>query len=181
MNRVSRTEEPFEGDGYNQSPNPLSNDLTTNQDLNGIANSRELKREDPRSLRGAQPPGADDDGPNSNAPGDKNASPPPSVSIHRDAGQPSGKGGFQVNPPSPLPSPSPPPLSPLSPPIAPHHNDFSHGFNDGSTATSHSRRHRSTGQRFKSALFKFGSFIGPGFMIAVAYSKSHVSLPPQVH
>ncbi|KAH7142887.1 transporter smf2 [Dactylonectria estremocensis] len=169
MNRVSRTEEPFEGDGYNQSPNPLSNDLTTNQDLNGIANSRELKREDPRSLRGAQPPGADDDGANSNAPGDKNASPPPSVSIHRDADQPSGKGDFQVNPPSPHPSPSPPPLSPLSPPIGPHHGGFSYGFNDGSTSSSHSRRHRSTGQRFKAAFFKFGSFIGPGFMIAVAY------------
>ncbi|KAH7114792.1 transporter smf2 [Dactylonectria macrodidyma] len=93
-------------DGYNQSPNPLSNDLTTNQDLNGIANSRELRREDPRCLRGAQPPGADDDGSNSNASGDKNA---------------------------------------------------------------HSRRHRSTVQRFESALFKFGSFIRPGFMIAVAY------------
>ncbi|KAI8710475.1 Manganese transporter [Fusarium sp. LHS14.1] len=169
MNRVSRTDEPFEGDGYNQSPNPLSNDLTTNQDLNGIANSRELRREDLRSMRGAQSPGADDDGSNANASGDKNVSPPPSASIHRDVGQPLGKGGFQVNPSSPLPSPSPPPLSPFSSPIAPHDDGFSNGFNDGSTTTSHSRRHRSPGQRFKSALFKFGSFIGPGFMIAVAY------------
>ncbi|KAH7146271.1 transporter smf2 [Dactylonectria macrodidyma] len=140
MNRVSRTDEPFEGDGYNQSPNPLSNDLTTNQDLNGIANTRELRREDPKSMLGAQPPGADDDGSISKASGDNNVV-PLSVSIHCDAGQPSGKGGFQVNPSSPLPPPFPP--------AAPH--------DDG------------LGERLKSAMFKFGSFIGPGFMIAVAY------------
>ncbi|KAH6883521.1 transporter smf2 [Thelonectria olida] len=169
MNRVSRTDEPFQGDGFNQSPNPLSNDLTTNQDLNGIANSRELKREDPRSLRGSEPPGAEDDGSDANISGDKNMSPPPSVSIHRDVGRPSGKGDFQVNPSSPLPSPSPPPHPPFSPPIAPHDDGLSDSFDDGSTTSSHSRRHRSPVQRFKSALFKFGSFIGPGFMIAVAY------------
>ncbi|EWY79948.1 manganese transporter [Fusarium oxysporum f. sp. radicis-lycopersici 26381] len=161
MNRVSRTDEPFEGDGYNQSPNPLSNDLTTNQDLNGIANARELRREDPRSMRGAQPPGAGEDGSNAQAAGDKNVFPPPSASIHCDAGQPSGKGGFQVNPSSPLPPPSSP--------IAPHDDGLGDGFNHGSITSSHRRLHRSPGQRLKSALFKFSSFIGPGFMIAVAY------------
>lgn len=174
MNRVSRTDEPFEGDGYNQSPNPLSNDLTTNQDLNGIANARELGREDPRSMRGAQPPGADEDGSSAKAAGDKNVFPPPSASIHYDAGQTSGKGGFQVNPSSPLPPPSPP--------IAPHDdglgNGFNHGFNHGSITSSPRRLYRSPGQRLKSALFKFSSFIGPGFMIAVAYSKYHVSSTP---
>ncbi|KAF2999140.1 hypothetical protein E8E14_006220 [Neopestalotiopsis sp. 37M] len=51
MNQTSRTDEPYEGDdGHNQSPNALSNDLITNQDLNGIANSR--------TRRGS----ADDDG-----------------------------------------------------------------------------------------------------------------------
>ncbi|KAI1867273.1 uncharacterized protein JN550_007004 [Neoarthrinium moseri] len=41
MNQTSRTDEPYEGDdGFNQSPNALSNDLATNQDLNGIANAR---------------------------------------------------------------------------------------------------------------------------------------------
>ncbi|KAM5347361.1 hypothetical protein ACJ41O_010366 [Fusarium nematophilum] len=147
MNRVSRTDEP-EGDGFNQSPNPLSNDLTTNQDLNGIANARELRREDPRALRGSEPPGADDDGVNSNAPGEGNAPHPPSVSIHRDVDRHPGKGDFQVNPLSP---PSPPSLSPAQ--------------DDGSTTS----RHHSPVQRFKSAVVKFGSFIGPGFMIAVAY------------
>ncbi|KAI1436213.1 natural resistance-associated macrophage protein-domain-containing protein [Xylaria sp. CBS 124048] len=44
MNKTSRTDEPCEGDGHNQNPNALSNDLITNQDLNGIANAREHRR-----------------------------------------------------------------------------------------------------------------------------------------
>lgn len=41
MNQTSRTDEPYEGDdGLNQSPNAFSNDLITNQDFNGIANAR---------------------------------------------------------------------------------------------------------------------------------------------
>jgi metal iron transporter len=43
MNCPSRTEEP-EGTGFNQNPSSLSADLTTRQDLNGIANSRVLRR-----------------------------------------------------------------------------------------------------------------------------------------
>lgn len=43
MNCPSRTEEP-EGTGFNQNPSALSADLTTRNDLNGIANSRELRR-----------------------------------------------------------------------------------------------------------------------------------------
>jgi metal iron transporter len=43
MNCPSRTEEP-EGTGWNQSPSFLASDLTTRQDLNGIANARVLRR-----------------------------------------------------------------------------------------------------------------------------------------
>lgn len=43
MNCPSRTDEP-EGTGFNQNPNALGADLTTRQDLNGIANSRILRR-----------------------------------------------------------------------------------------------------------------------------------------
>ena len=43
MNCPSRVDEP-EGTGYNQNPNALAADLTTREDLNGIANERELKR-----------------------------------------------------------------------------------------------------------------------------------------
>ncbi|KAF7955133.1 uncharacterized protein EAE97_000392 [Botrytis byssoidea] len=44
MNCPSRTDEPLEGDGYNQNPNALANDLTTREDLNGRANGRALRR-----------------------------------------------------------------------------------------------------------------------------------------
>jgi metal iron transporter len=50
MNRTSRTDEPYEGDGLNQSPNALSNDLITNQDLNGIANARERRGHNSRIM-----------------------------------------------------------------------------------------------------------------------------------
>ena len=43
MNCPSRTEEP-KGTGFNQSPRSLSADLTTREDLNGIANARILRR-----------------------------------------------------------------------------------------------------------------------------------------
>lgn len=43
MNCPSRTDEP-EGTGFNQNPSSLSADLTTRQDLNGIANARVLRR-----------------------------------------------------------------------------------------------------------------------------------------
>jgi metal iron transporter len=43
MNCPSRTEEP-EGTGFNQSPRILAPELTTRQDLNGIANARVLRR-----------------------------------------------------------------------------------------------------------------------------------------
>jgi len=42
MNCPSRPEP--EGPGFNQNPNSLAADLTTRQDLNGIANSRILRR-----------------------------------------------------------------------------------------------------------------------------------------
>ncbi|KAG8630926.1 hypothetical protein KVT40_000066 [Elsinoe batatas] len=48
MNKTSRTDEPFEGDGYNQSPNRFSNDLTTNEDMNGISNTRTYRQLDDR-------------------------------------------------------------------------------------------------------------------------------------
>ena len=40
MNCPSRTDDAFEHDGWNQSPPALAGDLTTREDLNGIANLR---------------------------------------------------------------------------------------------------------------------------------------------
>jgi solute carrier family 39 (zinc transporter), member 1/2/3 len=44
MNRPSRTDDDFEHPTWNQNPPYLAADLTTCQDLNGIANSRELEK-----------------------------------------------------------------------------------------------------------------------------------------
>ncbi|ERT01106.1 metal iron transporter [Sporothrix schenckii 1099-18] len=56
MNRPSRTDEPPRSDGLNQSPNELSNDLTTNEDLNGTANSRRFRRSvSPHDLQAGLP------------------------------------------------------------------------------------------------------------------------------
>jgi len=49
MNCPSRTDEP-EGTGMNQSPNTLAADLTTRADLNGMANSRMLRRQNSREI-----------------------------------------------------------------------------------------------------------------------------------
>lgn len=50
MNKTSRTDEPYEGEGHNQSPNAFSNDLTTNEDFNGIVNTRAQRDSDSRMV-----------------------------------------------------------------------------------------------------------------------------------
>ncbi|KAK8097966.1 uncharacterized protein PG998_013452 [Apiospora kogelbergensis] len=50
MNKTSRTDEPYEGEGHNQSPNAFSNDLTTNEDFNGIVNTRTQRDSDSRTV-----------------------------------------------------------------------------------------------------------------------------------
>ena len=54
MNCPSRTEEPPEGDGMNQNPSSLSADLTTRNDLNGIANTRLLRRIESSEIQSAE-------------------------------------------------------------------------------------------------------------------------------
>lgn len=60
MNCPSRTEEP-EGTGFNQNPSALSAELTTRNDLNGIANARELRRIPSVGIKGEAEPVPDDD------------------------------------------------------------------------------------------------------------------------
>ncbi|KAF5672059.1 manganese transporter [Fusarium heterosporum] len=142
MNKTSHTDEPYEGDnGYNQSPNPNSSDLTTNEDFNGLVNSRSSLRDDTSAFPEAS----------SNISGQVSALAPVKDSshgepttglVHRsiDRGQPS-DGGLRVsasaNPPAPA-------------------GDADNG-NDTPL------------QRLKKTVIKAGSFIGPGFMISVAY------------
>ncbi|KAK7418658.1 NRAMP-like transporter smf-3 [Neonectria punicea] len=147
MNRTSRTEEPYEGDGYNQNPNPLSNDLTTNEDLNGIVNARELKRADQDKSIGDSPPSAPDrSSPDPGLGGRGTTSPPANEVV---IGQPSGEEPA-LNLAAPLPLRSPSWAS---------RNVSAREDEDGANPL----------KRLKIAILKFSSFIGPGFMISVAY------------
>lgn len=147
MNRPSRTDEPYEGEGYNQSPSPLSNDLTTNEDLNGTVNARELgpARDSKEALAGAGDVaitrsddswGKDGVGPATGNPSAKSPG----------LGQPEGEDALAA------------PLPTL------HSQHPSNGGDEGSVQ-------KGILVRAWSALVKFGSFVGPGFMISVAYSK----------
>lgn len=60
MNCPSRTEEP-KGTGFNQNPRSLSADLTTREDLNGIANARILRRIPSTDIENAPETTPDDD------------------------------------------------------------------------------------------------------------------------
>ncbi|KAI5866215.1 natural resistance-associated macrophage protein [Durotheca rogersii] len=137
MNRTSRTDEPDEGDGYNQSPNAFSNDLVTNQDLNGIANAREHRSSATRSIDNSGQPMAEDtlsaaadDDPGQRSPTPRLTNP------CRTIGQTPGS---------------------LSP--APVH--------ESSDAAPASRQ--SPLGRLKYTVINFGKFVGPGFLVAVAY------------
>jgi hypothetical protein len=143
MNKTSHTDEPFEGDdGYNQSPNPNSNALTTNQDFNGLVNSRAALNGDSEAQADAA----------SNVSGQIASDAPVETAnnakatyrlAHRsiDRGQPS-YGGLRLN-------------APANPQPAPAGGDADHG---------------TPAQRLKKMFITVGSFVGPGFMVSVAYS-----------
>jgi metal iron transporter len=149
MNRPSRTDEPYEGEGYNQSPNPLSGDLTTNQDLNGIANTRELRNDDPRSISSSSQALQDNIGlgsnPHDGAGGVKTLTNDPAPIGRLDA-----KGyDAQV----------------IAATILSNTSGSLPSDNGGS------RQDSSRMGRIKRHLLTYGQFVGPGFMIAVAYSQ----------
>lgn len=149
MNRTSRTEEPYEGDGYNQNPSSLSNGVTANKDLNGAANARELEGVRQSRSIGNAPPNAPDKP--SSDPDVRHAGTTPTLANEVAVGQHSGEDAA-LNATAPLPF--------RSPSHASRHGSSSNG-GDGLNPI----------RRLKNAILKFGSFIGPGFMISVAYSK----------
>lgn len=150
----SRTDEPYEGEGHNQSPDHLAADLTTNQDLNGIANSRETRNSDARAILGSSAGQDHDPEMIANEPPDcekctvSKSADVNLTTIDRLDGGDGGDGGggvkaavVEVVPV--MPSPTAVNARPASP-IA----------------------------RVKEVFLAYLKFIGPGFMIAVAYSKS---------
>ncbi|KAI4242977.1 MAG: hypothetical protein LQ352_007127 [Teloschistes flavicans] len=139
MNRPSRTDEPNNRSDWNQSPPALSAESTTRADLNGIANLRTHKGADPVSH-----------------------------------GPPQMDGWVELSEYD-LSRPAPPTASP-------HHiGESSQGSNDTKTSASYrtalSQRVPNRWRDFwfrqarclAKTLIKFTKFIGPGFMVAVAY------------
>ena len=161
MNCPSRTDEVPEADGHNQNPNALSNDLTTNQDLNGIANSRVLRGGDSLSIQSAGQAVEADRVPQSVDPhGDEKHQRITNTSAA--IGQPP-TGGVAGGASLPLPLPSPSRVNTSSSSPSP-----SNGGRGGSLI----HRHGSPlAARLKKVIVTFGKFVGPGFMIAVAYSE----------
>ncbi|KAI0899186.1 natural resistance-associated macrophage protein [Annulohypoxylon nitens] len=127
MNKTSRTNEPLEGDGFNQNPDQLSNDLTTNQDLNGIVNSRVNRNPPGRGMSNS---------------GDS------VVEISSFDENPDGKTAT---------------TSRIA--VTVEDNPQVIGAGDGTTRSPK----RSPLARILYHLITFGKFVGPGFLVAVAY------------
>ncbi|KAI1810513.1 natural resistance-associated macrophage protein [Poronia punctata] len=147
MNKTSRTNEPYVGDGLNQSPDAMSNDLVTNQDLNGIANAREHLRGDSRDLDDSGQP----------------------VGMHEARASTDREGGHDA----PLPEKG---LVGNGDGQSPEKKTFSSQVHDGSAvpgaeSSPPPRRAQPPGLMRSLArhLLTFGKFIGPGFLVAVAY------------
>ncbi|OHE98439.1 metal ion transporter metal ion transporter [Colletotrichum orchidophilum] len=151
MNRPSRTDEPYEGEGYNQSPNALSNDLTTNEDLNGIVNARALE------------PGEDDKGLSlgDSGTGDGDISQSSHTDWVKGGSGPAAAAATAKSDGLGLPEGEEVHTTPL-PTLPSHQLPLGEGGNSP-------RILEALFNRVKKAVVKFGSFIGPGFMIAVAY------------
>ena len=144
MNCPSRTDEPPRDVGWNQNPPGLSADLTTRQDLNGMVNLRtdqdsSKEADDPRTQ-------GDSDGAYDY---DKLSGNSPSPSLHQRSGRSKSASGSEswatalAEPPTPVkrrPSPS-----------------------------SWRRKAVQFAEEPWRVLAKFGKFIGPGFIISVAY------------
>lgn len=157
-------------DGYNQSPNQFSNDLTTNADLNGISNARQ-RDDDSLSLQNGGPSCV---GPDIALAAEPDGRPGGSRGVEAAAGSgvqdqhSPGKGPFNLENLEIRESGSP-----------------SDGPDGGSSGPGRSGP-KPLLRRVWNGVLTFGKFIGPGFMVAVAYSTSTSSFPqtrirPQAH
>ena len=142
MNCPSRTDEPLEPQGWNQNPPQLAADLTTRQDLNGIANLRTQRSSD---VRDVQDP-IDDD------PGER-------VSKVMQASRRKLSSGLTTDNKS-LDGPQ-------------HvHSALSLALSSlagGGTGVPSRKGFRGYVQHVVRVLAKYSKFIGPGFMVSVAY------------
>jgi metal iron transporter len=144
MNCPSRTEEP-EGTGFNQNPSALSADLTTRNDLNGIANARELRRIPSTGVEGVIEPVPDDDVTRVKG---GNAGTQEVALEKRDSKSHVGESSAMG-------------MSTL--------DDVDEGNGGGSGGNGRGREISQYLERAKKAVVTYGKFVGPGFMISVAY------------
>ncbi|KAF8866872.1 natural resistance-associated macrophage protein [Acephala macrosclerotiorum] len=144
MNCPSRTEEP-EGTGFNQNPSALSADLTTRNDLNGIANARELRRIPSAGIEGVVEPVPDDVTERKRASEGMQEVALEGKDSKRHMGEESGMG-----------------MSTLD---AVDEGNSGGGSGSGNGRGGVSRYF----ERAKKAMITYGKFVGPGFMISVAY------------
>ncbi|KAI1157973.1 natural resistance-associated macrophage protein-domain-containing protein [Nemania serpens] len=141
MNQTSRTDEPYEGDGLNQSPNAFSNDLVTNQDMNGIANARERRGRKSRSMDNSGQPIAQDI--------------PASPDEDEDAGLSKGLANGDGQSPGKTNSTQV--------------NDNPAAYDVSAGGSPNGGGPTSLPYKLFHLIVTFGKFIGPGFLVAVAY------------
>lgn len=167
MNRPSRTDELPRSDGMNQSPNPLSNDLTTNEDLNGLANGRRLQRSVSPSIQHAGIAGQSNRG-GIAVENDTEPEIREKAVVEELAATRAGSVGLAQ-----LPS------QVSAPPSSSHDREHS-GRDDGVTFNGGAldAGGRDDGDQKKGLVWKvvsclktFVQFVGPGFIVSVAYSK----------
>lgn len=140
MNCPSRTDEPLENDGWNQNPPALAADLTTREDMNGLVNRR--------TQHDLIPPVGDD---KANGTQDRTLDPhPPRADTPEDG---KGKPNADVHE-APLATPGASPSS---------------LYTGGVSGTPPTTAFQAWLQYWGSILTTFAKFVGPGFMVAVAY------------
>ncbi|KAK8085003.1 manganese transporter [Apiospora hydei] len=148
MNKTSRTDEPYEGEGHNQSPNAFSNDLTTNEDFNGIVNTRAQRDSDSRMVSDTGQSIAQAESSRSEA-----------DDVARQAGARKLAGGHDATGQSPGRVSSDAQVQDSSP----------HGSNPPPGLPVESGSGKGPLQRVKHVLVTFAKFVGPGFLVSVAY------------
>lgn len=139
MNCPSRTDETDEREGWNQSPPALAADLTTRSDLNGIVNLRMQRDHLP--------------------PGEPSLEELPDDEII-ELGESSTKGIAVTIPINAIHK------------VEKSPRNQSQLFPDGAQDRQSSSQHRDSASLFRrvgQVLLKFSKFIGPGFMVSVAY------------
>ncbi|KAK7975974.1 elongation factor tu GTP binding domain-containing protein [Apiospora arundinis] len=149
MNKTSRTDEPYEGEGHNQSPNAFSNDLTTNEDFNGIVNTRTQRDSDSRMVSDTGQP---------IALAEPSASERDEMAKHNGLRKLAGRRGATGQSPGGTVLSDPRVLD-----SSPRDNSPPSGLPVASGSG------RSPLQRVKHVLYTFSKFVGPGFLVSVAY------------